>query len=681
MLPQSPLRRPISPRLPTTVTFLWKDRDHAENHVVHLSCSSSHTANYGHHRVPFILIIVTSHATLSILHDHRFQFEILKNRMMNNALWLLNSSNILSTMIKELLWFLLNLLNVLLQRFDTIEKTDNNGGSAHYDFDNMINWCEGNKENLSFEIFIKQYPFTEKNFAYTKYINVLSKLSNGAKLKKLFDAWKKTQASAEFWNREQLKNARFTTTAQLQEAVTRTMGDISAVEAGRLSEIYERTTADAHLEGVNDKHEGPARMDSAQEEQVMHEPNVEREGVVMILEGEEIRADSQYNIHNWMYNKLLNKQYTIPERPRTIPEDKARSLELMAYDLIMNLDIKKINDSCILSLSYIINTLNDTMANRFKQVINDDSIWETLKEPGSLPSVDDEMVSELFQSVCKFITPPEEDEEDEYDDDDKLFKSDKKAALIELSQRRITELRTTNNQAVLEVIEILDYVINNVDSWRNMDNGKTSEADFILAINPIFNILFRDNNNLETQADVYNVDTGKAVSGRKIDVMVISENTRISLCAIEWKKKNASAKRLLIQQTKNLRVNKCHLAKILKLQLSNAQKKKMMVVGMDWKGFDGYMFTIRKVDGVYVANLLDQLSLPRHLETEYLIKTERIISIAMSIHESLNSFEEVLTRCLKRQRSASDLVYMSPKRRGSLASTTTDNEYDDEDED
>ena len=65
-----------------------------------------------------------------------------------------------------------------------------------------------------------------------------------------------------------------------------------------------RTTADAHLEDVNDKHEGPARMDSAQEEQVMHEPNVEREGVVMILEGEEIRADSQYNIHNWMYNKV-----------------------------------------------------------------------------------------------------------------------------------------------------------------------------------------------------------------------------------------------------------------------------------------------------------------------------------------------------------------------------------------
>ncbi|KAG2219498.1 hypothetical protein INT45_010418 [Circinella minor] len=57
------------------------------------------------------------------------------------------------------------------------------------------------------------------------------------------------------------------------------MGDISAVEAGRLSEIYERTIADVHLEDVYDNQEGPARMNSAQEEHVMGEPNVETEGI------------------------------------------------------------------------------------------------------------------------------------------------------------------------------------------------------------------------------------------------------------------------------------------------------------------------------------------------------------------------------------------------------------------
>ncbi|KAI7858131.1 hypothetical protein BDC45DRAFT_328499 [Circinella umbellata] len=50
-------------------------------------------------------------------------------------------------------------------------------------------------------------------------------------------------------------------------------------------------------------------------------------------------------------------------------------------------------------------------------------------------------------------------------------------------------------------------------------------------------------------------------------------------------------------------------------KMEKMKKMKIMAVGMDWKEFDGYMFTSRKVDGVYEANLLDQLSLSQHLET------------------------------------------------------------------
>ncbi|KAI9247705.1 hypothetical protein BDA99DRAFT_542844 [Phascolomyces articulosus] len=114
------------------------------------------------------------------------------------------------------------------------------------------------------------------------------------------------------------------------------------------------------------------------------------------------------------------------------------------------------------------------------------------------------------------------------------------------------------------------FSINNVDSWSNLVNGKTGKIDFIIVANPIFNILFRDNKNLKMQTvrqfilDAYNV---KAVSARKID---IGKYEYSIMCAIEWKKKNTTPKKLLIQQTKNLRANKCHLTKILKLQLSNA---------------------------------------------------------------------------------------------------------------
>ena len=51
--------------------------------------------------------------------------------------------------------------------------------------------------------------------------------------------WKKSQAATDFWHRQQLKNTQATTTAQLREAVVRTIGDISGLEAGRLSQSYE----------------------------------------------------------------------------------------------------------------------------------------------------------------------------------------------------------------------------------------------------------------------------------------------------------------------------------------------------------------------------------------------------------------------------------------------------------
>ena len=41
------------------------------------------------------------------------------------------------------------------------------------------------------------------------------------------------------------------------------------------------------------------------------------------------------------------------------------------------------------------------MASRFKKAINDDSIWETLKNLGVLPSIENEMASEIFADVCK----------------------------------------------------------------------------------------------------------------------------------------------------------------------------------------------------------------------------------------------------------------------------------------
>lgn len=83
---------------------------------------------------------------------------------------------------------------------------------------------------------------------------------------------------------------------------------------------------------------------------------------------------------------------------------------------------------------------------------------------------------------------------------------------------------------------------------------------------------------------VFNIDSTSNTYGRKIDVMVVSNETKLPLCAIEWKKQNVGKTKLLLQQAKNIRVNKCHLSHILKMNLNEEERKHTIVTGMDWRG-------------------------------------------------------------------------------------------------
>jgi hypothetical protein len=65
--------------------------------------------------------------------------------------------------------------------------------------------------------------------------------------------------------------------------------------------------------------------------------------------------------------------------------------------------------------------------------------------------------------------------------------------------------------------------------------------------------------------------------------MVVGNKSKVPLSAIEWKKQNVDKTKLLLQQAKNIRVNKCHLSHILKMNLTESEKKQVVVTGMNWR--------------------------------------------------------------------------------------------------
>ncbi|KAI8989351.1 hypothetical protein BDB01DRAFT_718389, partial [Pilobolus umbonatus] len=96
--------------------------------------------------------------------------------------------------------------------------------------------------------------------------------------------------------------------------------------------------------------------------------------------------------------------------------------------------------------------------------------------------------------------------------------------------------------------------------------------------------------------------------GRRIDLIIATKD--IELSTSEWKRKKSPAAKCLQQQAKNIRVNKAILRYFLDLPISEADKNKLMTVGMDWAGNMGYMFAVKPLDDVFVARTLYTLTIP-----------------------------------------------------------------------
>ncbi|KAI9473784.1 MAG: hypothetical protein EXX96DRAFT_621416 [Benjaminiella poitrasii] len=109
------------------------------------------------------------------------------------------------------------------------------------------------------------------------------------------------------------------------------------------------------------------------------------------------------------------------------------------------------------------------MTNTFKNAIKSDQVLKAVE----LPELEDNnIVSDIFKEVCQPLMRD---------------KPDKNTALIIICNRRSKVLSTTKNMLVLEVLEVLDYVVCNVEAWSELDSENSSKADYILAVYPIMN--------------------------------------------------------------------------------------------------------------------------------------------------------------------------------------------------
>ncbi|CAO3703933.1 unnamed protein product [Rhizopus stolonifer] len=95
---------------------------------------------------------------------------------------------------------------------------------------------------------------------------------------------------------------------------------------------------------------------------------------------------------------------------------------------------------------------------------------------------------------------------------------------------------------------------------------------------------------------------------RKIDAIIATEvnKERVELSTNEWKKRNVRSAIAFKQQSKNLRSN---LSILNQLERKfNIQTKNILAI--DFLGYEGYLYSLEKKEGVAVATLVEELVLP-----------------------------------------------------------------------
>ncbi|RCH80107.1 hypothetical protein CU098_000336, partial [Rhizopus stolonifer] len=204
---------------------------------------------------------------------------------------------------------------------------------------------------------------------------------------------------------------------------------------------------------------------------------------------------------------------------------------------------------------------------------------------------------------------------------------------ILMEQLRLSKAGSKHSDAY-KLLNILRCIIESIEDWSEADSELTSYRHCAKILDCLFcgtelKILDGEPGCLAAKEQMivnhslFPFSEENALSTcavRKVDAIVVAnlKKERVELSTNEWKKSCVSSTTAMKQQSKNLRTN----LSILNQLNRRYNIKTKNVVAMDFIGSVGYMYSLREKEGVYVANLIEELSLPRNnKEIKHVSKT------------------------------------------------------------
>ncbi|KAG2217276.1 hypothetical protein INT45_005378 [Circinella minor] len=382
---------------------------------------------------------------------------------------------------------------------------------------------------------------------------------------------------------------------------------------------------------------------------------------------EEQTAEILFQIY---YKKCKSEQLSNEDMNvirRTISRtDKSMYMKVLSYGaetlLKENLDA---SDHMIIksSLSGIVNLLQPDLYDNFKSIFTTNEFEELEKNDFNLPARDDIVLI----------------------DDLKNKNIDEMINTINLQKYNIS-IAGKRNTDQYKILEVLEEVISNFDDGN--DDLKSETAVYRKCAN-VLDIILRgtklvliDGENvsecskteLEIMTDIVNnkqlcATTSSSYSyGRKVDLIIATfyNGVKYELSSNEWKKEKSPDTLIKKQQCKNLRTN----ASILKNIMKNNKDGSKYILSMDWFGYTGYIYTLKFVDGLFVANIYDTLQIPRN--TIQLKKFKSTLTTLFIWKDFLVSLKDEITtvadslqtrdrlRGIIRRRDADETIFKMP---------------------
>ncbi|KAG2209948.1 hypothetical protein INT47_003383 [Mucor saturninus] len=298
------------------------------------------------------------------------------------------------------------------------------------------------------------------------------------------------------------------------------------------------------------------------------------------------------------------------------PTTLGEQLDVMSAKLAMSIDLSNIMqvNALKLSLSRIIDTVNNGVTSIFRQYLNN-QFWERLNDVNM--NINEGMsvtAKQLYQEILTRGTI-----------NDKI---DKKEIRIAIAEEKLSMLKSDQTECV-QILDILDIITKPCLTDRSIRSD--DDASELTCYRKFAKVLdeILDNTMLDILDGERVSKASKTVAknlektynsniplhngfGRRIDLILATKD--IELSTSEWKKKKTPAAKCLQQQAKNIRINKAILRYFLDLPISEADKNKVMTVGMDWTGNMGYMFAVKPLDDVFVTKTLYTLTIPTYID-------------------------------------------------------------------